>query len=104
MLFFVFGFIGGLFRGAMGLVKYMQSYKDVEIRPYYFSATVLVSGLIGFASAWVTHDMGLAFLGIEEIPLSLALVIGYAGGDFLENVYKIVSKKEDLFSVGGKVE
>ncbi len=98
MIFFLLGFIGGICRGAVGLIKYMQSYKDVEIRPYYFAGMVLISGIIGFASAWVTQDVGLAvFEEMEEMPLSMALVVGYAGGDFLENVYKIIKKNPEFF-------
>ena len=29
---------------------------------------------------------------------ALAFVIGYTGGDFLENVYKIIIKKPSLYS------
>ncbi len=102
MSFFFFGFLGGVIRGIVGLVKYIQSYKDVEIRPKYFTGTVLISGLIGLTAAWITHDMGISFLGLEKLPLSLALIIGYAGGDFLENIFKIIIKDDTIFQLGKK--
>ncbi len=104
MSFFFFGFLGGVIRGTVGLVKYIQSYKDVEIRPAYFASTVGVSGLIGLAAAWITHDLGISFLGLEELPLSLALIIGYAGGDFMENIFKIVIKDDTIFQIGERLK
>lgn len=103
MYFFLFGFFGGVIRGIVGLIKYTQSYKDVKIRPWYFSATVLLSGLVGFLCAWITNDLGISFLGLEQIPLSIALIVGYAGGDFIENVFKIIIKKPNLFEIGKKI-
>jgi hypothetical protein len=104
MSFFFFGFLGGVIRGVMGLIKYTQSYKDVAIKPWYFSITIAISGLIGLISAWVTHDLGISFLGIEKLPLSLALIIGYAGGDFIENVFKIIVKDDKIFQIGKRLE
>ncbi len=97
MSFFFFGFLGGVIRGIVGLIKYTKAYKDVEIRPWYFSGTVVLSGLIGMISAWVVQDLGISFMGLETLPLSVALIVGYAGGDFLENIFKIIIKKPDLF-------
>ena len=97
MSFFFFGFLGGVIRGIVGLIKYIKAYKDVEIRPWYFSGTVVLSGLIGMISAWVVQDLGISFMGLETLPLSVALIVGYAGGDFLENIFKIIIKKPDLF-------
>ncbi len=97
MSFFFFGFLGGVIRGTVGLIKYVQSYKDVSIKPWYFSGTVAVSGLIGLTCAWVVQDLGVTLMGIDTIPLSFALVIGYAGGDFIENIFKIIIKEPDLF-------
>jgi len=99
MIFFFFGFFGGIIRGTVGLIKYTQSYKDVEIRPVYFIGSVLFSGLVGLLSAWVVQDMGIAFLEMDEFPVSMALVVGYAGGDFIENIYKIIIKSPTIFKV-----
>ena len=97
MPFFFFGFLGGLIRGVIGLIKYTQSYKDVTFKPSYFGATVFISGLIGLAAAWVTHDLGVSFMGFDSLPLALALIIGYAGGDFMENIFKIIVKDDKIF-------
>jgi hypothetical protein len=99
MSFFFFGFLGGIIRGTVGLIKYIQSYKDVTIKPWYFGGTVAISGFIGLAAAWITHDLGISFLGLEKLPLGLALIIGYAGGDFMENIFKIIIKDDKFFQM-----
>lgn len=103
MNFFFFGLLGGVIRGILGIVKHTQSYKDVKVSPKYFGATVGFAGLVGLVSAWVVQDLGVSFMGLETLPLSLALIIGYAGGDFLENIFKIITKNENIFEVG-KIE
>ncbi len=100
MTFFIFGFLGGAIRGGLGVIKHKQSYSNTQIDQKYLITTVSVSGLIGLASAWVLQDMGVMFAGAETLPLSLALVVGYAGGDFLENIFKIITKNEDIFKIG----
>jgi len=95
--FLIAGFVGGILRGVMGIVKYSLSYKDVNLRPWYFGGTVLVAGIIGGTAAWITHDLGIGFLGIEKLSPAIALIIGYAGADFLENIGKIITKKATLF-------
>lgn len=95
-VFIIAGFIGGLLRGGLGVAKYSLSYKNVTLKPWYFGGTVLLSGIIGGVAAWVTNDLGIAFLGVERLSPAIALIIGYAGGDFLENIVKILTKKQDL--------
>lgn len=104
MIFFFFGFLGGVIRGVVGLIKYFQSYKDVKIRPWYFGGTVILSGLIGLISSWIAKDMGASFMDVEIIPVSVALVVGYAGGDFIENLFKIITKKSDIFKLLDKIK
>ncbi len=99
MSLFLFGFLGGSIRAVIGLIKYTQSYKDVEIKKWYFLSTILVSGLIGTICSWIVSDLGISFLGLESLPLSIALIIGYAGGDFIENIFKIVTKEPELFKL-----
>lgn len=103
MSFFLVGLLGGILRGSVGLIKYIISYKDVEIRPYYFLGMVAISGIVGYVSAWVAQDAAKIFLEIKELPLSLAVVAGYAGGDFIENIYKIITKRPQLFELGDKL-
>ena len=98
-LFFFAGFLGGVIRGIVGLIKYVQSYKDVQIKPWYFSGMVFLSGVIGIICAWIVQDMGINFLGVDTISPTIALIVGYAGGDFIENIFKIIIKKPNLFGV-----
>jgi peptidoglycan biosynthesis protein MviN/MurJ (putative lipid II flippase) len=91
------GLLGGLLRGLVGWLKYQMSYKDVPFRPFYLGTTVLVSGLVGLLAAWVSKDIGIAFLGMQELTPAIALVIGYAGGDFIENLFKILTGKTSLY-------
>lgn len=97
MSFLIAGLFGGVLRGMVGIIKYSNSYKNVEIRPWYFGGIVAVSGVVGITTAWVIHDLGPQFIGLEEITPAIALIVGYAGGDLLENLYKILTRKESLF-------
>ena len=97
MPFILAGFLGGVIRGVVGLVKYTLSYKDVPFRPWYFGGMTLISGAIGATAAWVTKDLGIAFLGMETLSPAMAVIIGYAGGDFFENIIKILTKDPILF-------
>lgn len=102
-LFFLAGFLGGIIRGGVGIIKYTQSYKDIKLSPLYLGITLSGSGLIGLICAWITKDLGVSFLGMETLPLSFAVVIGYAGGDFIENIFKIIVKEPDIFQFLRKV-
>ena len=98
LLFFLAGFIGGAIRAVIGILKYALSYKDVKMNWLYFGGMAAVSGLIGMVSAWIIRDMGIAFEGVRGLSPALALIVGYAGGDFLENIFKVLMKKPILFS------
>ena len=98
--FFIAGFIGGAIRGIVGIIKYAFSYKEVKIKWLYFGGMTAVSGLIGLSAAWVILELGLAFEGIESVSPAIALIAGYAGGDFLENIFKTLIKKPILFGQG----
>jgi hypothetical protein len=43
-------------------------------------------------------ETGIQFLGTDVLTPALAFIIGYAGGDFLENLYKIIIKKSSLYN------
>ncbi len=90
------GFVGGVIRAVVGLIKYSQKYKDVTFKYNYLLGTVVFSGLIGVICAWLVQDLGINFLGTEEIPLSVALIIGYAGGDLIDNLFKIIIKDTEF--------
>ncbi len=93
------GFVGGVMRGLVGYIKYRSSYKKVPFQTGYFIFSVLVSGAVGLLAAWVTKDLGIKFLGLPEITAAIAIVIGYAGGDFIENLYKILTGKASLYEL-----
>ena len=91
------GFGGGVLRGLVGFIKHQYSYKNVKFQIPYFLAMMFISGIIGLLTAAATKELGINFLGLIEITSPLAFVIGYAGGDFLENIYKIIVRKPSLY-------
>lgn len=92
------GFGGGVVRGLVGFVKHQYSYKSVGFRLPYFLSMAFISGVIGLLTAIVIKEIGITFLGLTELTPALAFVIGYAGGDFLENLYKTIIRKPSLYS------
>jgi len=82
----VAGFIGGTIRGIFGFVKHQYSYKNVGFKAPYFFLMVFLSGLVGLGASYLITG-----------NLIFALIVGYAGGDFIENIYKMISKKESLY-------
>lgn len=93
---FIAGFGGGMVRALFGFFKQF-SYKTPKFETLYFFVMVFISGIIGLLTAVVTKELGLNFFGLSEFTPALAFVVGYAGGDFLESVYKIVLKKPSLY-------
>ena len=92
----VFGFLGGVIRGLVGFIKHQFSYKNVPFKWGYFLAMMAVSGFIGLIIVSALKDIGFTFN--QSFNFGLAVIIGYAGGDFVENIYKIIVNKSDLFS------
>jgi len=88
-------FGGGFFRGLVGFIKHQFSYKNVPFKLNYFLGMMFVSGIIGLVTATAMKELGLTLFG--AFTPALAFVIGYAGGDFVENIYKIIIKKSNLF-------
>ena len=93
------GFGGGVVRGLVGFIKHQYAYKNVGFRLPYFLTMMFLSGIIGLLTAIVTKELGITFLGPGYITPAIAFVVGYAGGDFIENIYKIILKKPSLYSV-----
>ncbi len=93
------GFFGGIIRGLVGYLKYRSSYKNTSFLFNYFILSVGISGLVGLVAAWVTKDIGLTFLGLPAITPAIAIIVGYAGGDFIENLYKILTSKTSLYEL-----
>jgi hypothetical protein len=87
------GFGGGALRGIIGFLKHQFSYKDVKFDVLYFLMTVIVSGVIGLLVSAVAEGTSFNFLGGGTLTPALAFIVGYAGGDFLENIYKLIIKK-----------
>ncbi len=97
ILILIAGFGGGVVRGLVGFTKHQYSYKNVGFRLPYFLGMMFISGIIGLLSAIVTKELGITFLGMDYITPAIAFIIGYAGGDFIENLYKIFLKKPFLY-------
>lgn len=94
-LILLLGALGGVARGLAGFIKYYTSYKNVPFSWRYFLFTVGVSAAVGLGAAWTLKSSGISFEGITINP-AIAFMFGYAGGDVLENVYKILVKKPIL--------
>ncbi len=94
---FIAGFGGGAVRGLVGFIKHQFAYKNVKFEIPYFLSMVFLSGIIGLLTAVAVKGTGITFLGLNYFSPALAFIIGYAGGDFLENIYKIIVKKSSLY-------
>ena len=88
-------FGGGALRGLVGFIKHQFSYKDVKFKPSYFLLMMFLSGVVGLLSTLAIKEIGFTLL--DDFSNALAFIIGYAGGDFLENIYKIIIKKSSLY-------
>lgn len=89
------GFGGGVVRGLVGFIKHQFSYKNVGFKLPYFLGMSFVSGTVGLLAALALKEVG--FTLFSAFTPALSFIIGYAGGDFIENIYKIIIKKSDLF-------
>ena len=92
------GFGGGAVRGLVGFTKHQFSYKNVGFNLPYFVAMMLISGVTGLLSAIVVRELGITFLELDYTP-AVAFIVGYAGGDFLENLYKIIVKEPSIYKI-----
>ncbi len=82
---FIAGFLGGLIRGLIGISKDIRSSptRKKRLRRDYIAVTLLASGGIGLlVGVFIAEDV------------RLALLAGYAGTDFLENLLKIKMGKK----------
>lgn len=98
-LILVAGFGGGVLRGLVGFTKHQFSYKQVKFQLPYFFAMMFISGIVGLLTAASIKELGINFLDVVSLTPPLAFIIGYAGGDFLENIYKIIIRKPSLYSL-----
>jgi len=89
------GFGGGIVRGLVGFIKHQFAYKNVPFNLPYFLGMSFISGIIGLLSTMAMKEVGFTLEGVFSPGLSF--IIGYAGGDFIENIYKIIVKKSSLY-------
>ena len=72
------GFLGGIIRALVGFVKNKTIEKVDHFRPQYFLLTILISGVVGAVAGALT-----------DTEWQVSFLAGYAGTDFIENLYKI---------------
>jgi hypothetical protein len=89
-------FGGGIIRGLVGFIKHQYSYKNVGFKIPYFLGMMFVSGTVGLLCALAVKEVGFTLFG--TFTPALAFIVGYAGGDFIENVYKLITKKSSLYT------
>lgn len=89
------GFGGGAARGLAGFIKHQFAYKNVPFNLPYFFVMAFLSGFIGLLSTLAIKEVGFTLEG--AFSPALGFIIGYAGGDFIENIYKIIIKKSSLY-------
>lgn len=83
----IFGALGGFVRALVGIAKYFEKNKrEQKLRLPYVLYSIFVAALVGgIAGIFANGDW------------KLALIVGYAGTDFLESLYKI--KKAQGFEI-----
>ncbi len=70
------GFLGGLVRGTVGILKAMRMGRKLSLR--YFFTTLIASALIGMIAGLFTEN-----------DMKFSILAGYVGTDFLESLYKV---------------
>ena len=95
ILILIAGFGGGLVRGFVGFIKHQFSYKNVGFNFPYFLGTSFVSGITGLLITLSIQSLGFTINGTFD-P-AMGFIVGYAGGDFVENIYKILIKQSSIY-------
>lgn len=90
------GFGGGVVRGIVGFIKHQFQFKNAKFNPAYFLGMMFLSGVVGVLTALAIKEAGIPVLGGAITP-GIAFIIGYAGGDFIENIYKIIIGKPSVY-------
>jgi len=83
LTYFIAGFLGGIVRGLVGFVKNKTIEKTDHFKPSYFVVTILIAGIIGAAAGI-----------LADTEWQVSFLTGYAGTDFIENLYKIKLKQK----------
>ncbi len=83
----LFGALGGFVRALVGVAKYFKRSRNVwKVRYGYITYTILLAAAVGgIAGVFANGDW------------KFAIIVGYAGTDFLEGLYHI--KKAQKFEV-----
>jgi hypothetical protein len=76
-IYLIAGFVGGIARGLSSYLKNLKKDKAQKFNYAYFCTTVFFSGILG----------GIAG-ALSESNWKTAFLAGYAGIDFIENLYK----------------
>ncbi len=93
--YIIMGLLGGILRGLVGYTKYLTAYKKVKFNLLYFSITIGISALVGGISGYLFENI-MAGMVMNNF---YAFIAGYAGGDFIENAFRIIFKKPTLFKL-----
>ena len=78
LIYILAGFLGGIIRGLVGFVKNKTIEKTDHFKPSYFVITILIAGIVGAAAG-----------ALADTEWQISFLAGYAGTDFIENLYKI---------------
>jgi ABC-type thiamin/hydroxymethylpyrimidine transport system permease subunit len=90
------GFGGGVVRGLIGYIKHQYSYKNIGFNLPYFFGMSFLSGIVGVLCAASVKELGMTFFG-GYFTSAMSFIVGYAGGDFIENIYKTILGKPSLY-------
>jgi uncharacterized membrane protein YfcA len=78
LVYILTGFLGGIIRGLVGFAKNKTIEKANHFKPSYFVVTILIAGIVGAAAGI-----------LADTEWQVSFLAGYAGTDFIENLYKI---------------
>ncbi|MBP6855669.1 MAG: hypothetical protein KBC26_01710 [Candidatus Pacebacteria bacterium] len=84
-------------RARISRVHKTFTFKKPKFETLYFLVMMFLSGIVGLLAAVVVKEAGIDFDGLKEFSPAIAFIVGYAGGDLLENIYKIILKKPSLY-------
>ena len=82
LIYIIAGFVGGIIRGLVGFVKNKTLEKADHFKLSYFLFTILIAGVVGGGAG-----------ALADTEWQASFLAGYAGTDFIENLYKIKLKK-----------
>ena len=78
LIYILAGFMGGTIRALVGFVKSKTIEKANHFKPEYFLISIAISGIVGVVAGI-----------LADTEWQVSFLAGYAGTDFIENLYKI---------------